>query len=145
MGRHCLRQQGASSHALPDVLQDRPEAGSPSAVREQVERPQDGQACPNERIKLLIEDQEIGRAYLAIAAGPAKLRQKIELIADGKNVEAPLGEPPPGFILGLRRLDLLKNSARGIPDFAYEISHFVYRRAPLKGAMRAKFSIPFSD
>ena len=52
-----------------------------------------------------------------------ELRQKIELIADGEDVKPAFGELLPGFILGLRRLDLLEDPAGGIPDFAYEIGH----------------------
>jgi hypothetical protein len=71
----------------------------------------------------LIEDQEIGRPDLVATTRLAELRQQVEVMADRKNVEAPIGELLPGFLLGLCRLDLLKNPARGIPDFTYEISH----------------------
>ncbi len=123
MSGHGFGQQRARTHALPDVFQDRAEPGGCRAFREQVERPQYWQARTDESIELLIEYQEIGRTDLAVAACAAELRQNVELIADGEDVKPPFGELLPGFILGLRRLDLLEDPAGGIPDFAYEIGH----------------------
>jgi hypothetical protein len=55
----------------------------------------------------------------------AELREKIEMDADGENVEALVGEALAGFALGLGRLHLLEDSAGSISDFTYVLAHVV--------------------
>jgi hypothetical protein len=61
--------------------------------------------------------------------------------ADGKNVEALIGEALAGFALGLGRLQLLEDTAGGVSDFTYVLAH-VCIDGPKGGTSLAKFSIP---
>ncbi len=69
------------------------------------------------------------------------MRENIEMIADGKDVEAAFGEFLAGFSLGLRRLQLLEDPAGGVSDFAYVLAHACID-GPEGGTSLAKFSIP---
>jgi hypothetical protein len=55
----------------------------------------------------------------------AELGEKIEMDADGENVEALIGEALAGFTLGLGRLHLLEDAAGSVSDFTYVLAHVV--------------------
>ncbi len=136
-----FREQSAFADSLADVLQDWPEARGGGAFGEQIESFQDGQAGFDESVELLIEDDEIVEDDFFGAVRAAELREKIEMHADGKNVEALIGETLAGFALGLGRLQLLEDPAGSISDFTYVLAH-VCIDGPEGGTSLAKFSIP---
>jgi len=92
---------------------------------------------------LLIEDDEIVQDDFFGAVGAAELREKIEMHADGENVEALIGEALAGFALGLGRLQLLEDPAGSVSDFTYVLAHACID-GPEGGTSLAKFSIPFA-
>jgi hypothetical protein len=61
--------------------------------------------------------------------------------ADGKNVEALIGEALTRFALGLGRLQLLEDPAGSVSDFTYVLAHACID-GPEGGTSLAKFSIP---
>ena len=74
---------------------------------------------------MLVEDQEVVEDDFFGAMLAAELREKIKMDADGKNVEALIGEALAGFALGLGRLHLLEDAAGSISDFTYVLAHVV--------------------
>ena len=78
-----------------------------------------------ERVELLVENKEVIEDDFFGAVLAAELREKIKMHADGKNVEALIGEALAGFALGLGRLQLLEDAAGSISDFTYVLAHVV--------------------
>ena len=118
-------EQGAFAHTLAHVLENRPEARGGGAFREEVQSLQDGKTGFHERVELLVENKEVIEDDFFGAVLAAELREKIKMHADGKDVEALIGEALAGFALGLGRLQLLEDAAGSISDFTYVLAHVV--------------------
>jgi len=121
--RHGLGKQRPGAHTLAHVLQNRAQAGGRGAFGKQVQSFQNGQTGADQRVELLVEDQKVVGAQFAPAASAGKPREQIELVAHREDVISAIGQPLPRFVFRLRGLDLLKDAAGGVSDFAHEIGH----------------------
>ena len=78
----------------------------------------------DQRVELLVEDQEIVGADGAVARRLVNCATDVEIGADGENVEAALGKLLPGLALRLGRLHLLEDAAGRCPRLCKQIQPF---------------------
>ena len=104
---------------------------------------QNGQPGFNQRIELLIEDQEVVAADFALFAHTRASAHQAVARLDGIDIQSAVGQLLAGFIQGCRRFHVREDSPVGVGYAAYKFAHrslvYLIRRVPQKESVAGGF------